>query len=979
MARLPTGGRIDRTRPLRFTFDGRAYSGFAGDTLASALLANDVMLLGRSVKYHRPRGLVGAFDDEPNAILQVGTGRHADPNAKATRQDLYEGLEARPVNCWPSLRWDFGAVADRLSRILSAGFYYKTFMGFPGWPFYERLIRRAAGLGRLANAADDDLYLKRYAFCDVLVVGAGPAGLAAARAAAATGARVMLMDDQTEPGGSLLWDAATVDGQPGDVWAAQTATALAASGVVVLPRTSVLAYYDHDFLLAVERLADHEPPAQRAGKARQRVWQVRAKRVVLATGAMERPLPFPDNDRPGIMLASAARQFTVRYAAAPGRCGVLFTNNDSAYAAAQDLLTAGIRIAAVVDVRPAPGPAARALEAKGIRCLTGTAIVATQGRHRVKGVRVRPLAGGAEETIACDFVAMSGGWSPTAHLFSQSGGRLRWDDLLQGFRPDVSVQNERSVGAANGCFDLAAALREGHAAGSGDTPITLAAPQAIPQPPPAPPLPFWVTPQVKGRQWIDFQSDVTHKDVAQAASENMVSVEHLKRYTTTGMSSDQGKTSNVNALGLLGQVTGRPPGAVGTTRFRPPYVPVAMGALAAEAVGDLYAPRRTVPAHGVHRDLGAVFDDFGGWQRPDYYQRASESRDAAATREHSAVRTAVGLFESSPIGKIAVEGRDAGLFLQRLYANDILKLKDGQIRYGLMLNENGIIIDDGVCVRLAADRFLVSPTSGATPRILAWMEEWRQCEYPELDVEIFDLTTAWAAFAIAGPRARDTLRAAGTDIDLETAAFPHMTARHGQVAGVRARVMRVSFSGELQYEVQVPASEGASVWGALMAAGQAYGITPVGLEAWLRLRLEKGYVHVGSDTDGTSSPDDIGFGPALARKADDFVGRRSLTRPAMVAPDRFQLVGLRAGGAAPLPIGGCLHAGPSFAPPMALEGRVTSSCFSPVLNAPVALGLVRGGRARMGETLCVYHAGTTLQATICAPVFYDPSGERLRA
>ncbi len=977
MPRLSKGGRINRARPISFSFDGRTYQGFAGDTLASALLANGVLLLGRSIKYHRPRGLLGAFDDEPNAIVRVGSGNHEDPNAKATRQDLYEGLDAHPVNCWPSLRWDFGAVADLFSRFLTAGFYYKTFMGFPGWPFYERLIRRAAGLGALSEAPDDDQYVRRHAFCDVLVVGAGPAGLAAARAAAATGARVILMDDQSEPGGSLLWEAGEIDGVAGDAWASETVADLKAASVTVLQRTSVLGYYDHNFLLAVERCADHLAPEARQGRARQRVWQVRAGRVVLATGAIERPLPFPDNDRPGIMLASAARQFTLRYAAAPGACGVFITNNDSAYAAARDLLAAGVRIAAILDVRTRPCAGADELRALGVRCLAGATITATRGRQQVTGV-LATLSNGKSEWLACDFVAMSGGWSPTVHLFSQSGGRLRWDENQLCFVPDVSVQDEVSAGSANGAFALMECLQQGHLAGAGTAMLDLAAPVTSEVTAPYAIAPFWVTPGAKGRQWIDFQSDVTHKDVAQASAENMISVEHFKRYTTTGMSADQGKTSNVNALGLLGAATGRVPQEVGTTRFRPPYVPVAMGALAAEMVGDLYAPRRYMPAHAAHMALGAVFDEFGGWQRPDYYPRAGESREAAVVREHRTVRAGVGLFESSTIGKIAVEGRDAAVFLQCIYANEILKLRPGLIRYGLMLNESGVVIDDGVCVRLDTDRFLVSPTSGATNRILAWMEEWRQCEYPDLDVEIFDLTTAWAALAIAGPHARDVLAAAGTDIDLSSPAFPHMHCREGHVAGIAARVMRVSFSGELQYEVQVPARQATLAWNALLSAGAPFAMAPIGLEAWLRLRLEKGYLHVGSDTDGTTIPEDIGFGAAIARKADDFIGRRSLTRAAMMAPDRFQLVGLRADGRVPLPIGGCLHDA-SLSPPAPIEGRVTSSCFSEILDAPVALGLVRGGRARMGETLAVHHAGTSRRATICEPVFYDPAGERLRA
>jgi sarcosine oxidase subunit alpha len=972
MSRLAEGGRVDRQRRIGFTFNGRRHEGCAGDTLASALVANDVTVVGRSFKYHRPRGLVAAGEDEPNAIVQLGSGADSEPNHKATRVELYDGLMARSVNCWPSASLDLGAAAELFHRFLPAGFYYKTFMGGPGWFFWEQLIRKAAGLGTAPTAADPDAYLKRHVHCDVLVVGAGPAGLAAARAAAQTGADVLLADDQNEPGGSLLWHRGRIDGMSAQDWVASTEAALRQQ-ITYLSRTTVFGYYDHNHLMAVERVSDHLPPSQRLGRPRQRLWSVRARRVVLATGALERPVVFPDNDRPGVMLADAARHYAYRYGAAVGRRAVVMTNNDGAYRCAIDLQRCGMEIAAILDTRTSAGLGADEARAAGIPLHVASHISNVAGQRRVRGVRIGPRG----HWLDCDTLLMSGGWTPTVHLFSQSGGKVRWNEDVAAFAPYESAQPEQSVGAAAGRFTLAECLADGHAAGlAGRANTAIAPPRTEPEPPPRV-QPFIALPS-RRRQWVDLQSDVTDKDVRLAAQENYSSVEHLKRYTTTGMATDQGKTSNLNALSLLGELTGQSPERVGTTRFRPPYAPVAMSAIAAGAAGDLYAPRRTVPADAAHRELGAVFDDFGHWQRPDYYPRPGEDREAAARREHLAVRRGVGLFEGSPIGKIEVSGRDAASFLHLMYANSVADLAAGRVRYGLMLNENGVIVDDALCARLAPDFFLLHPSSGAAARVMASLEEGRQCEYPELDVHIADVTSAWATFAVAGPRSREILRQLSGDIDLSATGFPHMAVRLGLIEGVPCRLLRVSFSGELQFEISVPSSYGEALWQRLMKASKASEGTPVGIEAWLRLRLEKGHLHVGSDTDGTTTPDDVGFGNAIARKKEDFVGRRSLSRLAMRRADREQLVGLSATSPSDaLPVGACLFTGNSFKPPMFKEGRVTSSCFSPVLNAPLALAMVRAGRSRFGERISVYAEGAVWQATICRPVFYDPKNERL--
>ncbi len=975
MARLPSGGRIDREDERRFTFNGRELWGFAGDTLASALVANDVGLVARSFKYHRPRGLVGAGEEEPNALVQLGEGAWTEPNIKATRIELYDGLVARSVNCWPSVGFDLGALAELCHAVLPAGFYYKTFMGGPGWRVWEPLIRRAAGLGRAPDGADPDRYIKRNARCDVLVVGGGPAGLAAARAAASSGARVMLADDQPELGASLLWRDARIDDGAALDWVAEVEKDLARTDTVVLRRTTVTGFYDHNHLVAVERVADHLAPARRGACPRQRIWHIRAGHVVLATGAIERPLVFPDNDRPGIMLAASARQYANRFAALPGRRAVVFANNDSAYDAAADLMAAGIEVAALIDTRDtAEVGGARRLASVPLHA--GSVIDAVRGARRVRAVRVVP----AGTWIDCDLVLMSGGWNPTVHLFSQSGGTLRWHDDAACFAPAVSVQAVRSAGGAAARFMLADCLQDGHDAGMAAAPGGRVAPPHAALEPALHVRALWQVANAQHRrQWVDLQNDVTNQDIALAARENFVSVEHLKRYTTAGMATDQGKTGNVNALGLLGNVTGRAPAEVGTTRFRPPFSPVELSAIAAGATGDLYAVRRRLPADAAHRELGAVLEDLGGWERPDFYSRTGEEREQAVQREHLAVRTGVGLFDSSPIGKVEVSGRDAATFLDRIYARRVDDLAVGRIRYGLMLDENGVVIDDSVYARLALQHFLLSPSSGAVGRIVAWLEEWRQCEYPDLDVHIADLTTAWAAVAVAGPRAREVLQRLAIDVDMSAARFPHMAMREGLIDGVPARILRVSFSGELQYELQVPSSYGDSFWRRAMEAGAAFGITPVGIEAWLRLRLEKGYIHVGSDTDGTTTPDDLGFGAAVERKPGDFAGRRSLSRPAMMRADREQLVGLRLPSPqAVLPVGACLFVGERFAAPMEKHGRVTSSCFSPTLGEPVALALLKRGRARMGERIGVWSDGHAWQAEVCSPVFYDPPGERLR-
>ena len=992
--RLPNGGHIDRGTPVDFSFDGERYSGYAGDTLASALLAHGVRLVGRSFKYHRPRGVMTDGVEEPNALVQLGSGVAGEPNARATQVEIHEGLSATSQNCWPSLTFDVGAVNGLLSALIPAGFYYKTFM-WPAqwWMRYEYFIRRAAGLGRAPSGPDLDRYDKSYAHCDVLVVGAGPCGLAAAHAAGRAGARVLVVDERPEPGGHLLATRQIIDDAPALEWVCAVEADLAAMEEVrVLTRATALGYYDHNYLTVVERRTDHLPYRARNGGVRQRLWKVRARQVVLATGAHERPLVFRNNDRPGVMLASAAQSYVNRYAVRPGTSAVVFTNNDTAYDPAIDLADAGLRVT-VVDARTELSDVRRAqLRRRGIELLAGHAVTDVRGAKAVTSVAVAALNTaassytGGSRRIQCDLVCMSGGWNPAVHLFSQSGGRLAFDETKGAFVPGESSQALVSAGGCNGTQVLAFALSEGREAGKSAAAacgFRKRGGTALPKVDVAEEAPIrlmWSVPprhpdQRLNKHFVDFQNDVTAADVQLAAREGYRSVEHLKRYTTTGMGTDQGKTSNVNALAILARTLGNEITSTGTTTFRPPYVPVTFGALAGRDVGALSDPVRKTPMHQCHVEKGAAFEDVGQWKRPWYYPREGESMHEAVGRECLAVRSAVGILDASTLGKIDIQGRDAAEFLNRIYTNSWTRLGVGRCRYGLMCTEDGMVFDDGVTLRLGEHRFLMHTTSGNAARVLGWLEEWLQTEWPELEVYCASVTEQLATASISGPLARRLLSDLTGDIDLDRESFPFMSWRDGRVAGIPARVARVSFTGESSFEISVPSGYGLSLWTALMQSGQRFGITPYGTEAMHVLRAERGFIIAGQDTDGTVTPIDLGMEWIVSR-GKDFIGKRSLARTDTVREDRKQLVGLLTDNPQDvLPEGGQIVERVSQ-PPMRMIGHVTSSYFSANLGRSIALALVRSGRRRHGETVQVPLNRVVMSARITEPSFFDPDGER---
>jgi sarcosine oxidase subunit alpha len=995
--RTPEGGLVDRQRPLEFSFDGRALTGLAGDTLASALLANGVHLCGRSFKYHRPRGVFGAGVEEPNALVQLRGADRSEPNLRATCVELFEGLSAVSQNRWPSLDFDVGAINNRMSRLMPAGFYNKTFM-WPGsaWMFYERIVRMAAGLGKAPRLADPDRYSKRYAHCDVLVVGAGPAGLAAALAASRSGARVILADEDFRLGGGLLRSAQAVDSVTPLEWIARVETEIAAAPrTKVLRRATAFGYYDGNLVAVAERVADHlsEP---KAFHSRQRIWWIRARRVVIATGAIERPVVFADNDLPGVMLSSAVQTYARRYGVRCGQWTVLFTNNDDAYTVVDALVEVGGNVAAVVDSR-AGGPGdgvKRRMDALGVRRLDGHAVTRAHGKTAVDAVSVmRCEANGAGISgpvtkIHCDLLCVSGGWNPSVHLFSQSQGKLRFDTDIAAFVPDVSRQAERSAGGCRGRFDLGEAFADGIAAGSDAAracrlePVRVPVPETAAVTTDAAPLePLWAVPLPDGeraKQFVDLQNDVSADDVGLAVREGYKSVEHLKRYTTLGMGTDQGRTSNVNGLAILASTLDTDIPSVGTTTFRPPYTPVSLGALGGREIGKEFAPVRRTPMHRWHVDAGAKLVTAGPWLRAQYYARRGESMMAAINREALAVRNSVGIVDVSTLGKIEIQGRDAAEFLERVYINRWKSLKVGRCRYGIMLREDGFVFDDGTTTRVAENEYYMTTTTANAAAVMAHLEFYAQTVWPELHVHLTSVTDQWSGAAIAGPNSRELLAAACDGADVGDEALPFMGYLQASVGGAPVRIFRMTFSGERAYEVHTPADYGTYVWSRLFEAGKPWEVTPYGTEAMSVLRIEKGHV-VTAELDGRTVPSDFGF-DAMQRKSGDFIGRRSLQRPALQEPVRKQFVGLVSEDGRHIPRGAQLVWNPAVKKPVSMLGHVTSTCYSPNLDQEIALALLDKTEEYRDKVL---YAASPLTRTyvpvrVTHPVFIDPQGDRAR-
>lgn len=992
--RLDHGGEIDRGRELAFRFNGRDYVGHPGDTLASALLANGVIFVARSMKYHRPRGIFAAGIDEPNALVQLGRGNSAVPNLKATEIELFDGLEADSVNVFPSLEYDVGVATGWLSRFMPAGFYYKTFFGstFLWHRLFEPAFRRAGGWGRVPQGPDPDCYDRRYAHCDVLVVGGGPAGIAAARAAAAGGARVILADETDAFGGSLRHRRITLDGAPAGEWVAQSIEALARNERVrLLSRTTVTGYFDDNYLIALERRGDEGTPSS-AAKSRQRLWHIRAREVVLATGAHERPLVFANNDRPGIMLASAVQAYVNRFAVLPGQGLVLFTNNDRAYEAALDFRDAGGRVAAIVDSRAEPdGPLPAAARERGIGILSGHVVCDTHGKRRIEGVTIAPAAGGGaaagrDGSIACDLLAVSGGFSPAVHLHSHAQGKLAWDETQACFRPAEADGAARSVGGCNGTFTLADTFAEANAAGSeaaaaAGYPAGPSSAPEVDEAAAAHPEPLWCVAGADGKppvkHFVDLQNDTSAADIAVAVREGFESVEHMKRYTLTGFGTDQGKLSNINGLAILAELTGRPIPDVGTTTFRPPYAPLTFAAMGGRDRGELFDPARLTAMHDQHVELGATFEDVGQWKRPWYYPRSGEDMHAAVARECLAVRGGVGILDASTLGKIDIQGPDSAEFLNRVYTNAWLKLPVGRVRYGVMCRDDGMLFDDGTTARLDDNRYLMTTTTGNALAVLEHLEDYLQTEWRDLRVRLTSVTEQWSTVAIAGPRARSVLEKLVSGVDLAADAFPFLSFLDATVAGIPARIFRISFTGELQFEINVPWHSGPALWDALMEAGEAFGITPYGTETMHVLRAEKGFIIVGQETDGTQTPADLGLDWLVADKK-DFIGKRSFRRSDTERPDRRQLVGLKpADPAAFVPEGSQLvDAGTTMRPPVPMIGFVTSSYWSPALETHFCLALVDGGRDRHGDVIDAALESGRVPMAVCDPVFYDPDNLR---
>ena len=987
MSRLPSGGLVNRHKPLNFVFDGRKLRGYEGDTLASALVANGIRVVGRSFKYHRPRGIFTAGNEEPNALVMLRRGARSEPNTRATSVQLFEGLVAESQNRWPTLGFDLMSLNNVVSPMLTAGFYYKTFM----WPasfwekLYEPLIRRAAGLGRASTEPDPDIYDKAHAFCDVLVVGSGPAGLSGALAASQANARVILVEDDWLLGGRLLCEKHEIDGAPAGDWVGKAEDILTTRpNVSVMKRTTVFGAYDGGTFGAVERIADHVAEPGR-GIPRQRLWKIRAKRTILATGAIERPLLFGGNDLPGVMMASAVRSYATRFAAMPGKEIVIFTTTDSGWAAARDLTECGGRVAAIVDARDSVSNEAERFAASAdIRVFKNARVLDASGGRSLRKLTLSDADGKMHELTA-DVLAMSGGWNPAMGIGCNLGSRPVWSDEIHAFRLESPPAGMMLAGSSAGHFSLAKALDDGHRAGLASA-LELGFAVSASRIPscsedPVESVPVWHVEGARKKVFVDLQHDVTDVDIGLAAQEGFTSVEHLKRYTTLGMATDQGRLGQVNGQALLAHHLGKELAETGTVLSRPPFLPVAIGVLAGHHREEHFRPERRTASHDWATENGAAFVDSGLWKRAQWYARPSD-RDwlDSASREAAAVRMSVGVCDVSTLGKIDIHGRDAGVFLDRLYINTFSTLAVGKARYGVMLREDGFVLDDGTTTRLADDHYFMTTTTANAVKIMQHVDYCRQVLWPELNVQAVSVTEQWAQFSVAGPNSRALLQKVFPDSNLSNEAFPYMSASSFVWRGVPARLFRLSFSGELAYEVAVPARYGDALIRIVMRQGHDLDAVAYGTEALGVLRIEKGHP-AGNELNGQTTATDLGLGRMMSQKK-DYVGRVLAGRPALTDPKRPSLVGLR-----PVDRSGRLRSG-AHVMPLSSENRaendlgyVTSVAFSPAMKCWIGLGLVGGGQARVGERLRAYDPvrNGDVEIEICNPVFVDPEGVRVRA
>ena len=996
--RINSSNFIDETTRVSFKFDGKTYYGFKGDTLASALIANGIHLVARSFKYHRPRGIMTAGSEEPNAIVQInGNTAYTEPNVRATEIEIYDGLEASSQNCWPNVNFDIGGINNILSPLLPAGFYYKTFM-WPAsfWEKYEYFIRKSAGLGKSPTKPDPDLYEHKYIHCDVLVIGGGISGIMAAKTAAENNYKTLLLDEKPHLGGTTIYQSSEfnkINNQYSSKWLENEISKLKnIKNLEIKTRTSVAAYHGYNFLLARENLTDHLPLNKKKDKIRQRLLKIRAKKVIAATGSIERPLIFNNNDRPGIILSSAIKKYSDYYGVVCGKENILFTNNDSAYETAISLFNKGIKINAIIDIREkVNSEITNHAEKIGIKIYNSYTIVDTSGYRRIKEVSIMKLSKdgqsvtGSKIKIKCNCLGISGGWTPAVHLFTQSGGKLKFDNEDNVFIPSKYPSDQISIGSCNGEFDLNTIIKNFNQniknfLGIDKTSfedLKINSTKEILK------RNIWLLPSDKAigkcKPFVDFQNDATAKDIKLALREGFRSIEHVKRYTTTGMGTDQGKLGNMHALGIISDTSGVKMSDLGTTTFRPPYTPLTFGTIVGRNVGEFFDIFRKTPMHDWHVDNNAEFENVGQWKRAWYYPKKGESMFDAVQRESKAARDGAGILDASTLGKIDIQGSDASEFLNRVYTNAWSKLAIGKCRYGLMLNEDGMVYDDGVTTRLDENHYIMTTTTGGAAKVLGKLEDYLQTEWPELDVYLTSVTDHFATISVCGPNSKKIVKKVIPDLDLSDEEFPHMSFKNAKIDNIKCRVMRISFTGEQSYEINIQANFGKSVWEKCMEAGKEFNITPYGTETMHLLRAEKGFIIVGQDTDATLTPIDLQMDWIVSKKKYDFIGKRSLYRSDTIREDRKQLVGIVTEDPREVLEEGAQIVADVSKKPVEMLGHITSSYFSPNLNKSIALGVVKGGKNMLGKKLFIPMKNKIISVQVADPVFLDKENKRLNA